>query len=227
MPTAYAKRPRATSASDEVVVTNPSTPQPASRSSWTGVLKLGAISVPVKGYSAAVAQRDSPLHSVHLECGCRIQQPRRCPKHGEVASDQITKAFEFGPAEDVVLSEDELDQIKPVDDEAIHVERLLPAGRVDVSLLSGRTLNLIPAHPAAAEGYQLVFSALAQANEWAIGRIVMSDHWQLVGLHVVEQQLVLLNKTAERSFSSRSTRFVVRRERIRLSENWLIDSVAE
>lgn len=145
----------------------------------------------MKGYSAAVTQRDSLLHLVHAGCGSRIQQPRRCPKHGEVASDQIAKAFEFGPAEDVVLSEDELDQIKPVDDEMIHVEHLLPPGRVDVSLLSGRTLNLIPAHPAATEGFQLVAAALAQANEWAIGRIVMSDRWQLVGLHVVEQRLVL------------------------------------
>ncbi len=191
MPTACAKRPRTSSASDEVVVTNPSAPQLASRSSWSGVLKFGGIRVPVKGYSAAVAQRDSPLHLVHVGCGCRIQQPRRCPKHGEIASDQITKAFEFGPTQDVVLSEDELDQIKPVDNETIHVEHLLPAGRVDVSLLSGRTLNLIPDHLAAVEGYQLVVAALAQANEWAIGRIVMSDRWQPVGLHVVEQRLVL------------------------------------
>lgn len=191
MPTACAKRPRTSSASDEVVATNPSAPQLASRSSWSGVLKFGGIRVPVKGYSAAVTQRDSPLHLVHVGCGCRIQQPRRCPKHGEIATDQITKAFEFGPTEDVVLSEDELDQVKPVDDETIHVEHLLPTGRVDVSLLSGRTLNLIPAHPAAAEGFQLVAAALAQTNEWAIGRIVMSDRWQLVGLHIVEQRLVL------------------------------------
>ncbi len=191
MTTACAKRPKTSSASQEVAIQNPTSRPPASRSSWSGILKLGAINVPVKGYSTAVTQRDSPLHLVHLDCGSRIQQPRRCPKHGEVASDQITKAFEFGPAEDIVLSEDELAQIKPVDDETIHVKHLLPAGRVDVSLLSGRTLNLIPAHPAAAEGYQLVAAALAQANEWAIGRIVMSDRWQLVGLHVVDQRLVL------------------------------------
>ena len=86
----------------------------------------------------------------------RIQPPRRCPKHGEISSEQIVKAFEFGPAEDVVLSEDELDQIKPVDDETIHFEHLLPAGRVAASRLSGPTLNLIPAHPAATEGSPLV-----------------------------------------------------------------------
>ncbi|MBI5758106.1 MAG: hypothetical protein HZA46_06275 [Planctomycetales bacterium] len=145
----------------------------------------------MKGYTAAVTQRDSPLHLVHAGCGCRIQQPRRCPKHGEISSDQIAKAFEFSPTEDVALSDDELKRLHPLDDKTLHIEHLLPAGRIDVSLLSGRTLNLIPAHRAAADAYHLVVAALAHTNEWAIGKAVMSERRQLVGLHVVEQRLVL------------------------------------
>ena len=191
MPTACAKRPRTASASQEVVIKNPSFVPPASRSSWSGTLKLGAISVPVKGYSAAVTQRDSPLHLVHAGCGSRIQQPRRCPKHGEIPAEKIVKAFEFEPDDDIVLTEAELNQLKPVDDQIIHVKHLLPAHRVDVSLVSGRTLNLIPAHAAAADAYQLVVSALARTDEWAIGRVMMSDRQQLVGLRIIDQRLVL------------------------------------
>ena len=191
MPTACAKRPRTSSASQGVANQNPSFVPPASRSSWSGTLKLGAISVPVKGYSAAVTQRDSPLHLVHAGCGSRIQQPRRCPKHGEIPAEKIVKAFEFAPDDDIVLTEEELNQLKPVDDQIIHVKHLLPARRVDISLVSGRTLNLIPAHAAAEDAYQLVVSALARTDEWAIGRVVMSDRQQLVGLRVVDQRLVL------------------------------------
>lgn len=191
MPAACAKRPRTSSASPEVVIKNSSSVPPASRSSWSGTLKLGAITVPLKGYSAAVTQRDSPLHLVHSGCGSRIQQPRRCPKHGEVLSEQIVKAFEFAPDDDIVLTEDELTNLKPDDDHVIHIKHLLSARRVDVSLASGRTLNLIPAHAAAAEAYQLVVAALTRADEWGIGRVVMSERQQLVGLHIVQQQLVL------------------------------------
>ncbi len=191
MPTACAKRPKTSSASPEVVVKNPSFVPPASRSSWSGLLKLGAISVPVKGYSAAVTQRDSPLHLVHAGCGSRIQQPRKCPKHGELSSEQIVKAFEFAPDDDIVLTDEDLNQIKPADDQVIHVKQLLPARRVDVSLASGRTLNLIPAHAAAADAYQLVVAALARADEWGVGHMVMSDRKQLVGLRVADQRLVL------------------------------------
>lgn len=191
MPTACAKRPRTSSAAQEVAIKNPSFVPPASRSSWSGMLKLGGINVPVKGYSAAVTQRDSPLHLVHAGCGSRIQQPRKCPKHGEVLSEQIVKAFEFAPDDDIILSEDELNELKPNDGQVIHIKHLLPARRVDVSLISGRTLNLIPAHAAAADAYQLVVAALARADEWGIGRVVMSDRLQLVGLRGADQRLVL------------------------------------
>ena len=189
-------QPRGTAASTNDLPTNavsnpPSPVTIAARSSWSGLLKLGAISVPVKGYSAAVTQRDSPLHLVHAKCGSRIQQPRRCPKHGEIPSDQIVKAFEFAPEDDIVLTEDDLNQLKPNDDQTIHVERLLPTRQLNLFLLSGRTLNLIPAHAAAADAYQLVVTAFARVNEWGIGRVAMSDRQQLVGLRVVDQRLVL------------------------------------
>ena len=129
------------------------------------MLKLGAITVPLKGYSAAVTQRDSPLHLIHVGCGNRIQQPRKCPKHGEIPSEQIVKAFEFAPHDDIPLTEDELNQLKPNDDQTIHVERMLSARQFDLFLLSGRTLNLIPAHTAAADAYQLAVAAFARADE--------------------------------------------------------------
>ena len=191
MPTVCPKRPRTSSASPEVVIKNPPSVPTAARSSWSGALKLGAITVPLKGYSAAVTQRDSPLHLVHSGCGSRIQQPRRCPKHGEISSEQIVKAFEFAPDDAIMLTEEELNQLKANDDQVIHVERMLSARQFDLFLLSGRTLNLIPAHAAAADAYQLVVAAFARADEWGLGRLVMSDRQQLVGLRVADQRLVL------------------------------------
>jgi Ku protein len=108
-----------------------------------------------------------------------------------VLSEQIVKAFEFAPDDDIVLSDDELNELKPNDDQVIHIKHLLPARRVDVSLVSGRTLNLIPAHAAATDAYQLVVAALARADEWGIGRVAMSERQQLVGLRVADQRLVL------------------------------------
>ena len=191
MPTVCAKPPRTSSAKKEVVITNPSAPQPASRSSWSGVLKLGGIHVPVKGYSAAVMQRDSPLHQVHAGCGCRIQQIKNCPQHGSLSADQIAKAFEVAPGEQVVLSDKDLARLRPLDDQTIHIEHLLPESRMDWSLLSGRSLFLVPTHSLAGSLYVQAVTVLAQAEEWGIGHVVLSETRYLVGVHAVSGVLLL------------------------------------
>ena len=191
MPTVSAKRPRASSASPEVVIKNPSFVPPASRSSWSGTLKLGAITVPLKGYSAAVTQRDSPLHLVHSGCGGRIQQPRKCPTHGEIPAEQIVKAFEVSPGEQVVLSDKDLARLRPLDDQTIHIEHLLPESRMDWSLPSGRSLFLVPTHSLAGSLYVQAVTVLAQAEEWGIGHVVLSETRHLVGVHAVSGVLLL------------------------------------
>lgn len=164
---------------------------PASRCSWSGVLQLGPLSVPVKGYSAAVTQRDSPLHLVHAGCGSRIQQPRKCPTHGEIPAEQIVKAFEVSPGEQVVLSDKDLARLRPLDDQTIHIEHLLSESRMDWSLLSGRSLFLIPTHSLAGSLYVQAVTVLAQAEEWGIGHVVLAETRYLVGVHAVSGVLLL------------------------------------
>lgn len=190
MPTAYAKRSRTSSPSPEIVIKNPSSVLPASRCSWSGVLQLGPLSVPVKGYSAAV-QRDGLLHQVHAGCGSRIQQIKKCPQHGSLNADQIAKAFEVSPGEQVVLSDKDLARLRPLDDQTIDIEHLLPASRMDWSLLSGRSLFLVPTHSLAGSLYVQAVTVLAQAEEWGIGHVVLSETRHLVGVHAVSGVLLL------------------------------------
>lgn len=164
---------------------------PASRCSWSGLLQLGPLSVPVKGYSAAVTQRDGLLHQIHTGCGCRIQQIKNCPQHGSLSADQIAKAFEVSPGEQVVLSENDLARLQPLDDQTIHIEHLLPESRMDWSLLSGRSLFLVPTHSLAGSLYVQAVTVLAQAEEWGIGHVVLSETRYLVGVHAVNGVLLL------------------------------------
>ncbi len=162
----------------------------ASRCSWSGMLQLGPLSVPVKGYSAAV-QRDGLLHQVHAGCGSRIQQNKHCPQHGSLSADQIAKAFEVSPGEQVVLSENDLARLQPLDDQTIHIEHLLSESRMDWPLLSGRSLFLVPTHSLAGPLYVQAVTVLAQAKEWGIGHVVLSETRHLVGIHAVSGVLLL------------------------------------
>jgi DNA end-binding protein Ku len=163
----------------------------ASRCSWTGQLALGEVLVSVKAYPAVVPKSNSVLHQIHAGCGQRIEYQKTCPVHGAVPADQIAKSFTLAPNDELVFNAAELEQLQAADDHTLRVEHLLPAPQVHLTLLSGRTLFLVPAHAAAETHYDLLVTVLARGNLWAIGRVVFSGQRQLVAIHVVEDRLLL------------------------------------
>lgn len=170
-------------------ITTSSSIPTASRSSWSGQIVVGSVTVPVKAYAATVSQSNSALHLVHRTCGQSIAQPRMCPAHGPVNSDDIAKVFRFAPGDDIILSPAELDALKPEDNDPFCIEHLMTASSFDLSLISGRTLFLVPGHAASSPEYSLVCSLLAKHELWAIGRVVLNDRSQLLGLHVIQDIL--------------------------------------
>jgi len=158
------------------------TPAVGGRASWSGQLQLGPLQLPVKAYPALVVPSNGPLHQIHIACGQRISQRRICPQHGELTSDEIGKAFELTAAESIPLSADEIASLSPKEDSSIHIEHLLPSERVELSLLSGRSLYLAPAQPAVAELYARAVLVLARLRSWAIGRMILSDSRRLVAV---------------------------------------------
>jgi DNA end-binding protein Ku len=154
-------------------------------------LQLGPVTVPVKAYPAIVAPTSGPLHQIHVGCGRRISQRKVCPDHGEVSSDEIGKAFEFAPNDQLAISQDDLDSLSPADDQTIHLEHLLPGEKFDCSLLSGRTLYLTPTHPAAGGPYATVLSLLSARGVWAVGQMVLSDQRRCVAIRASDQRLLL------------------------------------
>ncbi len=169
---------------------NASTTSPASaRSSWSGQIVVGSVTVPVKAYAAIASPSNSALHMIHRDCGQPITQPRTCPTHGPVTTDDIAKVFQFAPGDDVVLSPTDLDSLKPQDEGQLRIEHLLKSPGFDLSLTSGRTLFLVPAHAVAASEYGVVCSLLAKHDLWGVGRAVLHDRSQMIGLHVVQDLL--------------------------------------
>lgn len=167
-----------------------STTSPASsRSSWSGQIVIGSVVVPVKAYAAIASPSNSALHLIHRDCGQPITQPRTCSTHGAVGTDDIVKVFRFAEGDNLVLSPAELGSLKPHEDGKLRIDHLMTANGFDPSLIGGRTLYLVPAHPAAAPEYGVVCGLLAKHDLWGIGRAVLNDRHQLIGVHVVQEVL--------------------------------------
>src|SRR5216683_810736 len=82
---------------------------PYGRPSWSGLLQLSLVGIPLKAYPA-VRTRDVPsAHLLHADCGQRLRYAKHCPAHGPVDSAAIVRGYEYGPAQHVIAQPDELD----------------------------------------------------------------------------------------------------------------------
>ena len=164
---------------------------PAGRASWCGQLKTGNLLVPVKAYAAASSNSELELHQLHRTCGQRIEQPQRCPKHGAIQSDQIVRGFLFGGDTYVRLSNDEVEQARPIDDKTIRLEQFCEPQQLDPLMYSGRCLYLIPDGPIAQGCYAALQTAMQTTQKCALGQMVLSNHRQLVIVSAGDDTLIL------------------------------------
>ena len=176
---------------------------PASRASWCGQLKLGTLCVPVKAYAAIATPPEIPLRQLHAVCGQRIEYRKCCPKHGEVPPEEIVKGYPYQPDQYVRLTEEELAAIQPTDEKTIYLEHFLDPAIVDLVLLAGRSLYLMPANPAARRPFAMVLQSLQRSGKWAVGRVVFSGKWQLVVIRPADEVLLVhtLYHPAQRLYS--------------------------
>ncbi len=150
------------------------------RASWSGLLRLSLVTLPVKAYPAAGAAPDLPCHQLHAGCGQRIRHQKHCPAHGPVDAGALVSGYEYAPGQFLVLDGADLDRLRPADDRALCLEHFLDAGALDPVLFSGRSLYLLPDGPAAHLAYAVLVEALHERHKAALGRVVLSQRRQLV-----------------------------------------------
>src|SRR5262249_28690011 len=164
---------------------------PYGRPSWSGLLQFSLVGLPLKAYPA-VRTRDVPsAHLLHADCGQRLGYAKHCPVHGPVDSAAIVKGYEYGPGRHVLAQPDELDALRPVKDKALRLERFLAPAQLDPLLFAVRSPYLVPDGPAAETDYGVLRMALAQRQRWALGRMVLGGHRQVVLVRPTGTTLVL------------------------------------
>jgi DNA end-binding protein Ku len=166
-------------------------PSPLGRPSWSGLVQLSLVHIPVKAYAAVRTRDSTPCHFFHADCGQRIRYAKHCPVHGPVDPASIVRGVACGPSEHVLLEPAELDALRPVQDRALRLERFLDPVQFDPLLFSGRSLYLVPDGPAAGHAYTVLHQALGQCRRWAVGRLVLGGHRQVVLLRPAATVLVV------------------------------------
>jgi DNA end-binding protein Ku len=146
------------------------------RPSWSGLLRLSLVAVPVQAYPAALSTEETHLYQLHAGCGLRVRHEKHCPAHGKIDAGAVARGYAYAPSRYVVLDEAELAQLRPARDQALVLEHFLDPAQLDPALFSGRTLYLLPDGPAAQHPYRVLAQAMRRHARWGVGRVVLGGH---------------------------------------------------
>ena len=161
------------------------------RASWTGLLQVSLVAVPVKAYPATSTTDTIHFNQLHANCGQRIRYEKHCPIHGKVEAAEIVKGYPYAPDQYVVVEDSELEQLRPPKEKALLLEQFVEAGQVEPVMLSGRTLYLFPDGLPAQRPYLLLTKAMQTRACCAVGRITMTGRRYAVVVRPVGRLLAM------------------------------------
>ncbi|MBD0421968.1 Ku protein [Streptomyces sp. TRM S81-3] len=160
------------------------------RAIWTGVITFGLVTVPVGLYTAT---EDHTVHFHQLQRGTsdRIRNRRVNQRTGEeVDPGDIVKGYEVSEGEYIVVEPDELDEIAPGRSQTIEISDFVDLEGIE-PVYFGRTYYVAPRGKEYLKVYQLLHTALAEANKAGVATFVMRNKQYLTALRAEDEVLVL------------------------------------
>lgn len=161
------------------------------RPTFKGFLRLSLVSVPVKGFTAAVSGREIRFNQLHKDCNQRIKYQKVCPEHGEVQQEDIVKGYEYAKDQYVLVDPDEIKKLQSESDKTVNIRGFVSAGSLDPNYYSGSAYFFQPDGPAGQKPYQLLREAMEREGLVAVGSVVLSSREHMVVIRPLERTLVM------------------------------------
>ena len=159
------------------------------RSTSSGTISFGLVSIPVKLYPAS---RSKSVHfnMLHAKDRSRLKQQYVCATCGEkVERDATVRGYEYARDQYVVLTEEELKALESKSDKSIEIEEFVPIDKVDP--LYFESSQLLGPDKGGQKAYRLLNEAMLTMGRVAVGRYRTRGREQLVLIRPLGRGLVL------------------------------------
>ena len=161
----------------------------APRPIWQGHLRLSLVSCPVAMYSAVERSGDVHFNMLHKTTHNRIRMVPTDPETGPVERDDIVKGYEIEKDRYVVVSQDEIDDVRLESTRTIDIDRFVAEGDID-RLYWDEPHYLTPDGKTAAEAFVVIREAMTKAGRIALGRVVLHQRERLLALEPYERGMI-------------------------------------
>jgi DNA end-binding protein Ku len=161
------------------------------RAYWQGQIRLALVSIPVQVFSATKSAARISFNQIHKPSGKRIRYEKVVPGVGAVEADDIVKGYEVEKGKYVLLTEDEINDVKLEAKRTIDLVQFVDAADID-SLYFDKPYFVSPEDDeTSAEAYVVLRDALKETNKVGIGHIVARGHSNLVALRPYHKGLMI------------------------------------
>jgi DNA end-binding protein Ku len=151
------------------------------RPAWQGHLRLSLVSCPVALYGAVTHANDVTFHLLNPKTHNRIRMIPTDPDTGPIERADLVKGYEIEKNRYVVVTDDELQQVRLETTGTIDIERFVAEDDID-RLYWNDPYYLVPGEKSGMETYGVIRDALAASGRIAIGRVVMHTRERMVAL---------------------------------------------
>jgi DNA end-binding protein Ku len=161
----------------------------AARPTWQGYLRLSLVSCPVALYTATSRSGDVSFNMLHKETHNRIRMIPTDPETGPVERADIVKGYEVEKGRYVVVTDEEIKNVRLETTRTIDIERFVDAKDID-RLYWNDPYFLTPDGELAAEAFGVIREAMEGAGKLALARVVMHQRERLMALEPREMGIL-------------------------------------
>ena len=162
----------------------------APRPSWKGYLKLSLVSCPVALYPASSSSEKISFHMLNGETGNRLKQQYVDAETGDIVErDERVKGYEISKGDYIVVSDDELADVKIESSHTIDIEKFVPKTEID-ALYFDNNYYIAPDDKVGEEAFAVIREAMERRKMVGIARVVLFGKERMVMLEPRAKGLV-------------------------------------
>ncbi|MDQ0325810.1 DNA end-binding protein Ku [Rhodopseudomonas julia] len=154
---------------------------PAVRPVWKGQLRLSLVSIPVELYSATKTSSKISFRQIHEPSGKPVKYQKVVPGVGPVDTDEILKGFEYEKGNYVLLSEDEIDEVKLETKKTLELTQFVGSCEI-APLYFDKPYFMVPQDELAEDAFRVVRDALRQSEKVGLGQLALRGKEYLVAI---------------------------------------------
>jgi DNA end-binding protein Ku len=162
----------------------------ATRSYWSGQIRLSLVSIPVDVVPATKSSSKISFHQVHKPSGSRIRYQKVVPGIGPVETDDIVKGYELDNGKYVLLSDKELDEVKLEAKKTIDLVQFVGLHEIDPVYFE-RPYFILPDGDSDGEAYVVLREALRKTKKVALGQVVIRGKGAVIAIKACGDGLLM------------------------------------